>query len=166
MWPWIDDDCGGFGSDRRMCVQWSMVDSGSRTNVGKGAFNNHPTGKFYTTYICVLMGWIWAKYYFSPTYIDFPDIAGEFLLNDRLGAQNSCEVAIIWPTLFWMISLFLPTWFVVSKCFFNKVCVYLSCAHTKPKSLQGGEAYVITKNCTTSRNFYATDLENLELNDS
>ena len=56
--------------------------------------------------MCVLMGWIWPNT-ISPTYIDFPDIAGEFLLYHHLGAQNSCEVAIIWP----------GEWFSVQRSF-------------------------------------------------
>ena len=49
----IVEDLGQTGE----CVfndQWLILVP--ETNVGKGAFNNHPTGKFYTTYICVLMG--------------------------------------------------------------------------------------------------------------
>ena len=99
----------------------------------------------YTTYIYVLMGWIWPNT-ISPTgSIDFPERSRGVLTKPPFGGPklvwgryNLTRWMIFCPTLFWMISLFLPTQFVVSKCFFNKVCVYLSCAHTKPKSLQGG----------------------------
>ena len=155
-------------------VQWSMVDSFcSRTNRWEKVPFLITQLAIYTTYICVIDGMNLAKYYFTNRKYRFPWNSREFLLNHHLGAQNSCEVAIIWP----------GEWSSVQRSFGWYRCSFqhnllsqsvssIKCVFTchvpiqNPNPYKGGEAYVITKNCTTSRNFYGTDLENLELNDS